>query len=212
MITNIVIVEDDLKTRERLERIIVKADELFCCGSFESAELLIKKFKHLYVNIVLMDIDLGILNINGIEAVGRLKEIDESVEIIMCTSYSDEDKIIAAANRGATGYLIKSDKDDEILASIRDAIKGGAPMSPQIAKKVFKLIGEKQKIDPSILDILRDRELEAMDWIRKGNNQKMTADKMGISHSTVKGYCKRVYKALNVHSITEALKKLYGEN
>src|ERR1019366_5313724 len=106
MAIKVAIVEDDLQTREGLKSMVESCDELYCCGIFEDAESFTNKFKHLDVDVVLMDI--GLPGHSGIECVGQLIEIKPKVLFLMCTNLEDDDKIFSALSIGAKGYIVKN--------------------------------------------------------------------------------------------------------
>ena len=132
------------------------------------------------------------------------------VEVIMNTVFDDDDRIFNAIEAGATGYLLKKNSLSNILTSIRDVVAGGAPMSPSIARKVLEKSNSSQK-DKSNNFGLTDRELLVLQQLAKGMRYKMVAEDCFISIETVRSYIKKIYTKLHVHSVTEAVHKVYIE-
>src|SRR5665213_3544052 len=116
MAIRIAIVEDDKDSREGLKDMIDFSSDLSCMGVFENAELLIKNFRHLAVDIILMDINLP--GESGIECVEELKKIKPEVQFLMCTHLDNDDAIYDALCAGATGYLLKNISQKELEAAI----------------------------------------------------------------------------------------------
>ena len=128
------IVEDNSFIRESLEKLIRDLAGLEMMGAFDSGEAAVSALPELAPDIVLMDIDMG--KMDGIEAVRILKVKCPNMLFIMCTIYEDNEKIFDALRAGACGYILKKGTPEEIVSAIRDAFKGGAPMSSEIASKI----------------------------------------------------------------------------
>lgn len=154
-------------------------------------------------DLVFMDIDMP--EMNGIEAVKIAKQLFPSIHFVMITVFDDDDKVFDAIQSGASGYLLK----DEYASSIHRAIDelmlyGGAPMSPQIARKALQLI--QQKNDPKQESHpLSEREMDILHAIAEGKNYIAIAEKLFISPHTVRKHMSNIYEKLHVHSKVEAV-------
>lgn len=202
----VAIVEDNMEASEGLRLMVESSDDLYCCGVFEDAESFADKFKHLEVDVVLMDINLP--GNSGIECVGQLKRIRPEVRFLMCTDLVDNDKIFSALRVGATGYIVKNTATGKLIEAVKEIHKGGGSMSPQIAIKVIDLFAS-EKLDSEQVDSLTKREKEIMDLLALGYPYKIVADKLSISIETVRSRIKDIYAKLQVHCKTEAINKLY---
>lgn len=206
MLIKVAIVEDDSENQKSLKLMIESSGELFCRGVFENAESFADKFKHLDVDVVLMDINLP--GNSGIECVKESKKIKPNVEFLMCTHLEDADKIFAALRVGATGYILKNTTTEKLIEAIKEIYAGGSPMTPQIARKVIKAFPEDEK-DSKLLSSLTKREREIADLLERGYPYKIVADKLTISIETVRTRIRDIYSKLQVHSRTDALNMLY---
>src|SRR5262245_11732187 len=131
---NVVIVEDDPEIRQSLEDIISSSGELNCIASFPNAEEFIESFKHLMVDVVLLDI--GLPKKDGIKTVEQLKPLKPKVQYLMCTSYNEPEKTFESLCAGATGYILKNNLSDKLFEAVKEIYNGGSPMSAEIARMV----------------------------------------------------------------------------
>jgi DNA-binding NarL/FixJ family response regulator len=128
----------------------------------------------------------------------------------MNTVFDDDDRIFNALKAGATGYLLKKNSLATLLTAIKDVKNGGAPISPSLARKVLQLPFAAGKASESTYN-LSEREIEILKSLSKGLSYKMVAGEMLISIDTVRTYVKRIYEKLHVHSVTEAVHKVFIE-
>ena len=159
------IVEDDRGLREEIVQILETAPDIKCIGAFASAEVALPRILETRPDVVLMDI--GLPGMSGIECVSEIKKAAPDMQIIMVTVYEDSERIFRALKAGAIGYLVKSSHPDQLLQAIRDANKGGAPMSSHIALKVvkhFHMVG----LSPKESENLSPREREVIDLLALG--------------------------------------------
>lgn len=206
MPVKVAIVEDDLQTREGLKSMAESSNEIFCHETFEDAESFTNKFKHLDVDVVLMDINLP--GYSGIECVEQLKKIKPKVEFLMCTNLEDADKIFSALRVGATGYITKNTTAEKLIEAIKEIYAGGSPMSPQIARKVTEAFPADKKNSEQV-NSLTKREKEITGLLALGYPYKEVAGNLSIKIDTVRTYIRDIYSKLQVHNKTEAINKLY---
>lgn len=203
MIT-VAIVEDNEQFRIGLEAIINGQKEMALAGSYGSAEKALLDLPENPTDIVISDISLP--GMRGIEMIVRLKEKMPQTQFMVCSIHDDNDTIFEALKCGASGYILKDPVTaDEIVKAIRDLYNGGSPMSPYIARKV---IGSFQK--PVISDessLLSIREKEVLELLSRGLLYKEIAEKLGVTHETVKKHLKNIYYKLHVQNKIEALNK-----
>lgn len=203
MIT-ISIVEDNDQFRNGLVAIINSEDDFYLSGSYNSAEKALTGLPNDLPDIVIADISLP--GMKGTELIVKLKDKMLQTQFMVCSIHDDDDTIFEALKCGASGYILKDPVTvAEITKGIRDLYNGGSPMSPFIARKV---IGTFQK--PAITDessLLSVREKEVLEFLSRGLLYKEIADKMGISHETVKKHLKNIYQKLHVQNKIEALNK-----
>lgn len=198
------IVEDTAALGESLRQIIESTDGFRCAGVWPTAEDGLKKIDAFRPKIVLMDINLP--GMSGIEATARLKQFLPEILVIMVTVYRDHDKIFAALRAGASGYLLKRSSPDEVRDAIRDVCTGGAPMSPEIARRVVEAFHQPARTPEEEVH-LSPRETEILELLCEGLANKEIADRLGISTETVRVHLKHIYEKLHVRSRTEAAMK-----
>ena len=204
---NVAIVEDDDRFRKSLARWIEGTGALHCSGSYATAEQAMEMIPGGQSEVVVMDINLPAMS--GIECVRRLKIQKPALQIIMLTAYEDSDLIFKALQAGATGYLLKRSSPDEILQSIVDVSRGGAPMSSNIARKVVQSFQTKSAAEAEAN--LTKREEEILGYVTRGFANKEIADALSISIETIRVHLKSIYDKLHVRSRTEAaLKRVQG--
>lgn len=207
-ITNVAIVEDNAALGGSLRKVVESDSSLRCIGVWTSAEEALKKIDAFRPEIVLMDINLP--GMSGIEATARLKHHLPDVKVVMVTVYRDHDMIFAALKAGACGYLLKRSNPSEVRDAIHDVRTGGAPMSPEIARRVVEAFHQPVSKPPGGGGDevkLSKRETEILELLCEGLANKEIADRLDISVETVRVHLKHIYEKLHVRSRTEAAMK-----
>ena len=204
------IVEDNKKIRDLIQRYLDMQDELKCPVAVDTVEEMLDYLEeHGHPDVILMDIQLP--GMSGIKGIGLIKEKYPEIDIIMLTVYHDSHKIFNALRAGASGYLLKHTSLPEIKESILKLIDGGAPMSPQIARKVINHFQENTPKKNKESD-LTPREHDIVNGLVDGLSYKMIADRYDISIDTVRAHIRNIYKKLHVNSKAEVIaKSLKGE-
>src|SRR5580765_6492215 len=131
------IVEDDLQAREILVDWLAGAEGFKCVGLHESVEHAVEHLPAESPSVVLMDINLP--GASGVEGIRRLKPLLPVTQFLMLTVYEDADHVFDALSAGATGYLLKQTRRDDLLEAIRDVHSGGSPMTSNIARRVVQV-------------------------------------------------------------------------
>ena len=197
------VVEDNEQFRNALEAIIKGQEDFALAGSYESAEKALQELMENPPDIVITDISLP--GMRGTELIIHLKDKMLQTQFMVCSIHNDNDTIFEALKCGASGYILKDPVTAaEIVKAIRDLYNGGSPMSPYIARKV---IGSFQKTTVNEESILSIREKEVLELLAKGLLYKEIADKLGVTHETVKKHLKNIYQKLHVQNKIEALNK-----
>lgn len=146
----------------------------------------------------------------GPEAVQRLRLQRPELVCVMLTSHDDASSIFASLRAGAVGYLLKSQAATAIAASLEEALAGGSPMSPGVARKVVRAFAEPAPSPGAALAELTPRERELLDHVARGLADKEVADVLGLSVWTVKNHLRHIYEKLHVRSRTEAIARTRG--
>ncbi|MFU8811756.1 MAG: response regulator [Balneolaceae bacterium] len=204
------IVEDNVKIRDLIQRYLDMQEPLSCKVAVDSVEEMIQHLKEYDApDVLLMDIQLP--GMSGIEGIRLIKQNYPEIEIIMLTVYHDSHKIFDSLKSGASGYLLKHTSLPEIKEAIELLMQGGAPMSPQIARKVIQYFGDQSK-KKSPDSNLTAREQDIVNGLVDGLSYKLIADRFDISIDTVRAHIRNIYKKLHVNSKAEVIaKSLRGE-
>ena len=200
----VAIIEDNHKFRECLEFLLNHTAGYRCVGSFRSMEEALEKIKYNLPDVALLDI--GLPGMSGVEGVRILKERYPKVLTLMNTVYDDDERIFRALCAGASGYLLKKTPPVKLLESLQEAIAGGAPMSPEVARRVLALFREIRP--PAHEDYqLTPHELRLLKLLVEGHSYKTAATRLGVSVKTISFHLQKIYEKLQVHSKSEAVAK-----
>jgi DNA-binding NarL/FixJ family response regulator len=197
------IIEDNTGARESLKALLERKSGLRCIGAYANGEQALRKIPGELADVFLVDINLP--GMSGIECVARLKEIAPKAQILILTTYDEDDLIFESLRAGANGFLLKNMPPSELMQAILQVHEGGSPMSMRIARKVVKFFQASGQ--PSKLSALTSREQEILGLLAKGYLYKEIADRVGVSLSTVRAHLHAVYEKLHVHSRTQAVIK-----
>jgi DNA-binding NarL/FixJ family response regulator len=198
------IVEDQRDIREALAALINGTAGYRCTGSFRSMEEAFEKIRQDLPEVVLCDIELP--GMNGIEGIRILKERYPQLLLLMLTVYDDDDRIFDALCAGACGYLLKRTPPARLLESLREAVSGGAPMSPEVASRVITLFREIRPPERADYE-LTPHETRLLKLLVEGHNYTTAAVELGVSYNTIKFHMRHIYEKLQVHSKSEAVSK-----
>ena len=200
----VAIVEDQQATREGLAILIGNAPGFEITGRYGSVEQALDGLEATPPHVLLMDIDLP--GMSGIEGVRAIRSLHSEMQILMLTVYGDDDHVFAAICAGACGYLLKGVPSERLLAAIRELRDGGAPMAPEIARKIVLMF---QKLAPprDRQRQLTPREFQILRLLADGHSYKTCADQLSISLHTVRFHVRSIYEQLHVHSKSEAVLK-----
>ena len=202
------IVEDQRDIREGLAMLINGTTGYRCAGSYRSMEEALDRIKSDMPDVVLCDI--GLPGMSGIEGIRILKERHPDLSLLMLTVYDDDERIFDALCAGACGYLLKRTSPSRLLESLKEAVTGGAPMSPEVAGRVITLFREIRP--PERADYaLTPHESRLLKLLVEGHNYTTAAEALGVSYNTVKFHMRHIYEKLQVHSKSEAVAKALRE-
>jgi DNA-binding NarL/FixJ family response regulator len=204
MATRILLYDDNEALRASMEALIAEEEEFDLVAAISNAETVETDIKELTPDVVLMDIDMP--EVNGVEAVKKIRKQYKQLPIIMLTVFDDNENIFNAICAGASGYILKRYATEEIPAAIRNVLSGGAPMTGSVAKKVLQMVPQ-SKTDNDENNNLSKREAEILQLLVKGYSYKMIAAELRLSIDTIRFHIKKIYDKLHVHSATEAVSK-----
>jgi DNA-binding NarL/FixJ family response regulator len=198
----LIIVEDDPILLESLKLILGGEAGITVAGAFGSAEDALRALRKSAPEVMLTD--LGLPGMSGIELIKKAKDDMPSLEIMTHTVFEDRENVFAAIKAGASGYILKGSSPREIVEAIHDIHKGGAPMSPKIARKVIHEFQDENVEDQYILS---QRERDIVKCIEQGLTYKEISQRLKISSHTVHTHIKNIYEKLQAKDRGEALVK-----
>jgi DNA-binding NarL/FixJ family response regulator len=203
-VIKVAIVEDQRDIRESLAILINGSPGFRCTGSFRSMEDALDKLGFELPDVVLLDI--GLPGMSGIEGLEHLKARYPGVRVLMLTVYDDDDRVFDALCAGASGYLLKKTPPARLLDSIKETVGGGAPMSPEVARRVIALFREVRP--PERADYqLTPHEVRLLKLLVDGHSYKTAAVELGVTTHAVSFHLRSIYEKLHVHSKSEAVAK-----
>lgn len=194
--TTVLLVDDHPMVRAGLTTLISTTEDLQIIGEAESGEQAVSKTSDLLPDVVLMDLSMP--GIGGVEATRRILEQHQDVKVVVLTSFADQERVADALAAGAIGYLLKDCDSRELLAAIRSAALGHAPLDPRVARALLP------STTPSVQETLSVRELQVLRLVAKGLANKQIGRSLGITERTVKVHVGHVFRRLGVTDRTSA--------
>ena len=152
-------------------------------------------------------VDLGLPDTSGLEVIQRVYHRFSQTPIIVMTTFSAEESFIAAIRAGASGYLLKSEQAHDLVHGIQQVLQGNYPVSPSLARYLFRLSGSPVLKESNTAFQISPREVDLLGGLAKGWSYAQCADAMGISLNTVQSHIRNVYRKLNVSNQTQAINK-----
>jgi len=201
---HVAIVEDDRRIRETVAQLIDRAGGMRCIGVWRTAEDALRDLIAAPADVLLLDIHLP--GISGSEAVRTFHQRWPSMAVLMFTVFENDARVFESLCNGATGYLLKKTEPARLVEAIREAHAGGAPMSPDIARRVVELF-RAMRPSPKGENALTRGEIRMLALLADGHSYQSAAVEMDISINTVRNRIRSIYEKLHVHSRSEAVSK-----
>jgi DNA-binding NarL/FixJ family response regulator len=202
------IIEDDVVVQESLNDFFKALPTMDCLLISPSVEVFLKELPTLNKAPDVLLLDINLLGMSGIDGIPLLLNELPNADIIMLTTFEDNDSIFKALCAGACSYLSKKTPLKKIQEAIEVVYDGGSYMSPSIARKIVNRYAPKRHQST----ILTSRQKEIVDGIVAGKSYKMIADDLFVSLDTVRSHIKNIYKVLKINSKAELIKKSYDND
>ena len=193
----VLLADDHAVVRAGLERLLETADDVEVVATASNGFEAVALAAQHRPDVVLMDISMP--ELDGIEATRRIVAGDGGAYVVVLTSLSDRERIVAALEAGASGYLLKDAEPDELIRGIRAAALGEAPLAPKAARAVL----DTRVRQPAVRLSAREREVLAL--VAEGLPNKLVARRLGISEKTVKTHLTKVFQQIGVTDRTQAV-------
>jgi DNA-binding NarL/FixJ family response regulator len=203
-VTTVATIEDRREIREGLAALIDDAPGFHCVGRYRSMEEALDGFRTRPADLALVDIELP--GMSGLEGMRLLREQYPRMLLLMLTVYDDDDRIFEALCAGACGYLLKKTPPARLLESLREAVDGGAPMSPDVARRVIRLFRDVSPPEKADYD-LTPHEIRLLKLMVDGHSYKSAAAILHVTPHTISFHLRHIYEKLEVHSKSEAVAK-----
>jgi DNA-binding NarL/FixJ family response regulator len=206
---SVVIIEDQEKIRAGLAALISGTKGFACTGAWPTVEEALAGMAGTSPDIALVDI--GLPGISGIEGIRLLKERHPKLIPLVLTVYEDEDRIFGALCAGACGYLLKGTTPARLIESLQEAMEGGSPMSPQVARRVVEQFQAPRQLPSNLSYDLTPHEMRILRLLVDGHHYQTAADELGVTVNTIRFHLRSIYEKLHVHSKAEAVAKALRE-
>ncbi len=200
----VAIVEDLREIREGLAQLLNSTPGFRCTGAYASMEDALEKLPKNIPDLLLSDI--GLPGMDGIRGVSILKERHPDLLILMLTVYDDNERIFDALCAGASGYLLKKTPWVKLVESLKEAVDGGSPMSPEVARRVIDLFREVKPPKEAEYG-LTPHEVRLLRMLVEGHSYKTAAAELHVSVNTIKFHLRNIYDKLQVHTKSAAVAK-----
>ena len=206
------LVEDNQVYRHGLARAIETAEGMACNQAFADAESALHALgRGGRPDVILLDV--GLPGMDGLTALRQLSQTAPETRVVLLTVFNDADKIFDAVCAGANGYLLKTASTQQVIDSIRQAAKGGAPMDPDVAERVLRLFNRFARTPSPQPESygLSPREKQILEQMAQGLVNKEIAEVLDISPHTVINHLRSIYGKLHVNTNTGAVAKAIRE-
>ncbi|BAZ68220.1 LuxR family two component transcriptional regulator [Fischerella sp. NIES-4106] len=202
----VLLVDDQNLIRQGLKALLELEPDLEIIGEAENGETAIHLMEELHPDVILMDIRMPIMD--GVAATREIHKRFPNIQILVLTTFDNDEYVTAALQNGAMGYLLKDTPSEELAVAIRAVYKGYTQLGPGIVKKLLTqfppVVPDKSPPPPPSLTELTPREKEVLRLIATGATNKEIAQKLYISEGTVKNHVTNILNRLNLRDRTQA--------
>ncbi|MGE7716393.1 two component transcriptional regulator, LuxR family [Priestia megaterium] len=198
----ILIADDHHVVRKGLVFFLQTQPDLEVVGEASNGEEALKLATSLEPHIVLMDLSMPVLD--GIEATKELKKQAPHIQVMILTSFSDQDHVIPALEAGASSYQLKESDPDELVAAIRKLMNGENQLHPKVTTHLLTRLTKSSEKKVNFIDHLTKREKDVLKEIAKGKSNKEIGAALHITEKTVKTHVSNILSKLGVQDRTQA--------
>lgn len=206
-VLSVLLVEDDLVFQESFVRVFAQLGGDWKIHSFQDGESALMALADPACYFTVALIDIGLPDMTGINVIAAARSRFAELPILVTTTFTAEETFLSAIRAGARGYLLKGDAEASLAQSIEQVMQGHYPVSPALARHLFRLAGSPAALPVSNSLSLSRRELELLQLIAKGSSYSSCADVMHISLATVQTHIRNMYRKLEVSNQRQAIVK-----
>ncbi len=199
---SLLITDDHSIVRQGIRVFLELQPDFTVLGEADSGEAAVRMAAELVPDVVLMDLVMP--GMGGVEATRQLKQASPHSQVIVLTSYHEDEFIFPALRAGAISYVLKDVSPDELAETVRKAARGESVLHPRVASRVVQELRGAKRDTPNLFQELSDRELEVLRLIADGRSNAEIAEKLFISEKTVKGHVSNILSKLHTLDRTQA--------
>ncbi len=199
---SVMIVDDHEVVRKGIRAFLESTSEFKVVGEASSGQAALLLVKELIPDVVLMDLIMP--GKDGIESTREIKRISPRTQVVVLTSFHEDMHIFPALKAGATSYVLKDIKMEDLADTLQSAARGEVTFHPLIAARVLRSIRGEDQSDEFLYDELTDRELEILKLIANAQTNSQISEQLSISEYTVKGYVSNILSKLHLADRTQA--------
>jgi DNA-binding NarL/FixJ family response regulator len=196
-VIRVAVVDDHAIVRNGLVQLLSSDPELEVVGAVGDGAAAVSLCAELHPDVALMDLSMP--GMDGVEATSRIVESAPGVQVVVLTSFVDRERVLAALDAGAIGYLLKDAEPEELLQGVHAAARGESPLDPRAART---MLGAQRATGP--LEELSEREREVLSLVAEGLPNKQIGRRLGISEKTVKAHLTHVFRTIGVDDRIQA--------
>ncbi|MFW3168513.1 response regulator [Geodermatophilus sp. CPCC 206100] len=194
---DVLVVDDHALMRSGLTGMITAEPDMRVVGAAADGAEALEQVARLAPHVVLMDLSMPVMD--GVEATRRITTEHPDVEVLVLTSFSDQQRVMEALDAGAGGYVLKDTEPADLLTAIRSTARGHSPLDPRVARTVLHA-----RRSPARVSELTEREQEVLALVGRGLANKQIARVLGIREGTVKAHLTSVFQRIGVRDRTSA--------
>jgi NarL family two-component system response regulator LiaR len=199
---SVLIVDDHSVVRQGVRAFLEMQPDLAIAGEAESGEQAIQLAQDLIPDVVLMD--LALPGIDGVEATRQIKRVSPRTQVIVLTSYYEDEHVFPALRAGAISYTLKDLRPAELVEIVRKAAEGESVLHPRVASRLIQEVRQAKRAVPPAFAELTERELEVLHLIAEGHSNAVIAEQLVLSEKTVKGHVSNILGKLHMEDRTQA--------
>jgi len=199
---SVLLVDDHAMVRQGVKAFLVTQPDISVVGEAGSGEEAVKLAEQFIPDVILMDLIMP--NMDGVEATRRVKQVSPRSQVVVLTSYHEDEHIFPALKAGALSYILKDVSADELASAVRKAATGDAVLHPRVAARVIKELQGKRADNLNPFTELSERELEVLKLIADGMSNAEMAAKLVLSEKTIKGHVSNILSKLHLADRTQA--------
>jgi DNA-binding NarL/FixJ family response regulator len=197
----ILIADDHPLIRQGLRVVIETQSDLELVGEAGDGERAVRQALALHPDIVIMDLQMPLKD--GLAATREIAQADPHVQILVLTSFPDDDNVYTAIKAGAMGFLLKDSSAEYLIDAIRTIHRGESVLHPTVARRLMREIKQPTQLPPTN-DPLTPRELEVLGWLAQGLTNRQIADQLSVSVRTVSTHVRNILDKLHLAKRTQA--------